>query len=516
GEEFSMVLVLPNERHGLDKMVSQMKPQHLANMLGTRGTKQVYLALPRFKLSSQMSLVPTLKEMGLTDIFSTNSDLSAMTTREGTLSVSNIIHKAELEVNEKGSTASAATAVLVATLSLLDNPDELEFNANHPFLAIIVHRVNSVPLFKIMKQNSNKHDLPTYKIEALLWLATLLLPLTNARMAYEIGTSIAVSTNVFSINFIKELFDKYPENVITSPVSLSSLLAILQQASSGNTRTQLSQILYSGPQATRLGYSQIIHNIKNSNDKATLEFANGAFLRPSLKITKEFETTLKDDFLSEMNKVDFSKNERAAELINSWVNHRTHGRIMQLFAPGSLTEDSKLVLANAMYFKSLWQIPFNENYTITQPFYRQDGSIVQVPMMHFSGALKMGDFDRFNAQWIEIPFQGEKYSMVIVTPFLGVMKFDEMVQNFTVEHLASIFNSLQTLYSADVILALPKFKLSNRLNLIPILQKLGLSDIFTSNSQLPGISTEPVNVNQIVQSAILEVDEQGTAISAAT
>jgi serpin B len=63
GEEFSMVLVLPNERHGLDKLVSQMKYQHLSNMLGTRGTKQVYLALPRFKLSTQMSLVPILKEV---------------------------------------------------------------------------------------------------------------------------------------------------------------------------------------------------------------------------------------------------------------------------------------------------------------------------------------------------------------------------------------------------------------------------------------------------------------------
>jgi serpin B len=63
GEEFSMVLVLPNEKHGLDKLVCQMKPQHLSNMLGTRGTKQVSLALPRFKLTTQMSLVPTLKEV---------------------------------------------------------------------------------------------------------------------------------------------------------------------------------------------------------------------------------------------------------------------------------------------------------------------------------------------------------------------------------------------------------------------------------------------------------------------
>lgn len=58
-----MVLVLPNEKHCLEKLVSQMEPQHLSNMLGTRGTKQVSLALPRFKLSTQMSLVPTLMKV---------------------------------------------------------------------------------------------------------------------------------------------------------------------------------------------------------------------------------------------------------------------------------------------------------------------------------------------------------------------------------------------------------------------------------------------------------------------
>ena len=41
----------------------------------------------------------------------------------------------------------SVTGILVATLSLAVNPDELEFNANHPFLAIVVHRVNAVPLF---------------------------------------------------------------------------------------------------------------------------------------------------------------------------------------------------------------------------------------------------------------------------------------------------------------------------------------------------------------------------------
>jgi serine protease inhibitor len=50
-------------------------------------------------------------QLGLTDVFTINSNLGGITTQEGTLTVSDIVHKAELEVNEKGGTASAATGM---------------------------------------------------------------------------------------------------------------------------------------------------------------------------------------------------------------------------------------------------------------------------------------------------------------------------------------------------------------------------------------------------------------------
>ena len=64
---------------------------------------------------------------------------------------------------------------------------------------------------------------------------------------------------------LQELFDKNPGNVIASPVSLSTLLAIVHQASAASTRQQLTQVLHAGPQALRSGYSQIIYDIKVSH-----------------------------------------------------------------------------------------------------------------------------------------------------------------------------------------------------------------------------------------------------------
>nr|CAD7195494.1 unnamed protein product [Timema douglasi] len=147
GEEFSMVVVLPNERHGLNKLIDRLTATDLSNMASTRTNKRVRLFLPRFKLNSQSQLIPVLQQLGVTDIFNASSKLAGITTSTEPLKVSNVFQKAEIEIDEEGGTASAATVVIVNTLSLVIYPEQVMFQADHPFLAVIIDRVNSVPLF---------------------------------------------------------------------------------------------------------------------------------------------------------------------------------------------------------------------------------------------------------------------------------------------------------------------------------------------------------------------------------
>ncbi|PSN48958.1 hypothetical protein C0J52_11367 [Blattella germanica] len=254
---------------------------------------------------------------------------SGITTTEDTLSVSNIIHKAELEVNEKGGTASAATGVLVATLSLVLNPDELEFNANHPFLAIIVHRVNSVPLFAETKSLYNWYDLLLYKIVALV--LGFLVSASTAKGQNE----LSVATNKFSFQLLQEIFkEQGNENVISSPVSLSTLLSILLQGAAGNTQKQLVDVLHLDAEKARSGFSKLIGNYKSLNDNTTLEFANGLFLSDAVQLVENFKKVVQNDFRSQEYSVNFSNKEKSAEIINKWASDNTHGLIPTLFTPG--------------------------------------------------------------------------------------------------------------------------------------------------------------------------------------
>lgn len=133
GKQVQMVIVLPREpgalpmiekqlRGNLNKYLSNLKPRHV----------EVYL--PRFRISSRFQLNKTLSDMGMKTAFVPKADFSAI---DGTqdLYISAAIHKAFVDVDEKGTEAAAATGIGFTTTSL--KPKPIVFRADHPFLFII-------------------------------------------------------------------------------------------------------------------------------------------------------------------------------------------------------------------------------------------------------------------------------------------------------------------------------------------------------------------------------------------
>jgi len=104
------------------------------------------VSLPRFKLIQQFAVNDVLANMGVTDMFDElKADFSGMTPGPEKLHVSHVIHKAFVEVNEKGAEAAAATAVvMMAPTGFVRNPI---FCADHPFLFMICLKKSSAILF---------------------------------------------------------------------------------------------------------------------------------------------------------------------------------------------------------------------------------------------------------------------------------------------------------------------------------------------------------------------------------
>ncbi|HLZ18001.1 MAG TPA: serpin family protein, partial [Smithellaceae bacterium] len=148
GRNLSMVVMLPRSVDGLAGLERQLSIQNLKTWLArldAGGAQEIDLYLPKFKLETGYDLVSPCMNMGMKDAFSlANADFSGMGWRKGSLYISQIKHKAVVEVNEEGTEAAAATAVEMATKSVPFNP---EFRADHPFFFIIRDSSSGAILF---------------------------------------------------------------------------------------------------------------------------------------------------------------------------------------------------------------------------------------------------------------------------------------------------------------------------------------------------------------------------------
>ncbi|KAG3293752.1 serpin B4-like [Ictidomys tridecemlineatus] len=137
GNDLSMVLLLPNEADGLQELEDKLTAEKLMEWTSPRSMEMtnVDLRLPRFKVEETFDLETMLSAMGMEDVFCPQkADLSGMTGTQD-LSVSKVMHKSFVEVNEEGTEAVAATGGVAGTLSIPMPP--VSFYCDHPFLFFI-------------------------------------------------------------------------------------------------------------------------------------------------------------------------------------------------------------------------------------------------------------------------------------------------------------------------------------------------------------------------------------------
>jgi serpin B len=147
GGGLSMLVVLPKERNGLAAIESRLSPDVLAGWRARLSSREVRVFLPKFKLTWGTSeLNGPLKALGMVDAFSdTRADFSGMDGKPGWLYLSAVLHKAFVEVNEEGTEAAAATAVVMRVKSM--SKPFPEFRADHPFLFLIQEEETGTLLF---------------------------------------------------------------------------------------------------------------------------------------------------------------------------------------------------------------------------------------------------------------------------------------------------------------------------------------------------------------------------------
>lgn len=322
----------------------------------------------------------------------------------------------------------------------------------------------------------------------------------------------------FDWNLAKELQGYSFENEIISPISVKMVLAMLYEASTMSTEVELLKVLNLpvSRHATRERFQQIISSLTTISADHTLKIASNIFLNQSLQPLPRYKDTLERYYNVEIKSVNFDKNADAAKDINAWASQATDGHVEELVTPDSL-QDALVLLTNAIYYKGMWQKPFNKNFTKTGTFTTSQGRILSDVqyMIHFE-TYYYSDYKKLNSQVLRLPFKGG-ISMFIVLPN-NPNGLRQLIKNITPKEMQDIRWSLN---KHEIYVYLPRFAFKYNAQLKNVLETLGLRRIFQNIASLPGLSTgkdevKNVVVKDVIQEAGIEINEEGGSVWAAS
>jgi serpin B len=201
--------------------------------------------------------------------------------------------------------------------------------------------------------------------------------------------------------------------------------------------------------------------------------------------------------------------EESRQIINQWVADQTEDKIKDLIPQGTLDENTRLVLTNAIYFNAAWANPFHEESTVDGQFHLLNGGESSARLMQQSESFGYYQGDNFQA--VELPYDGNELSMVIILPDLD--QFTAFESGINSQQVDDIVSNLKR---QQVNLSMPKFKIESKFSLKTELSNMGMPDAFY-NADFSGMDGKrDLEIGDVVHKAFVSVDEAGTEAAAAT
>jgi len=326
-----------------------------------------------------------------------------------------------------------------------------------------------------------------------------------------------------------------PGNVCLSPYSIQSALAMTYAGASGATREEMARVLHYGDadigpalaalaaslEASRAASETLVkrsREIGGPTEPLQWSVANRLYGQDGYEFRPDFLKQVKRDFGAPLETLDFIRQApMAVRRINAWVEQQTRERIRDLIPANGLTEDTRLVLVNALHFKAAWAQEFVASATTDQPFHLPGGKTVDVPMMRRQDRLGHLAGKGFDA--VSVPFAGGDMHLLLIVPKQrdGLA---EVEASLTPETLAGCAR----MERREVALLVPKFRLEPpTLDLAELLQGLGLKQAFdlppgsaNFDAMAPRRPNDYLYLSKVFHKTFLALDERGAEAAAAT
>jgi len=321
--------------------------------------------------------------------------------------------------------------------------------------------------------------------------------------------------NAFAIDLYKRLAEK-DGNVVVSPYSIRTALALTFAGARGPTADQMQKVLYFAglpDQKLHTAFDAVARKIQSdASGDYRLLVANALWGQKDYQFRSEFLELARTHYAGTFREVDFASNPSAArQTINRWVADQTSDRIKEILGASDLSPDTRLVITNTVYLKAAWATPFLKGETKETSFNTSPGEKIMTAMMQTDVApfKYLADSD---CQWLELPYRSGRLSLLIVLPRLGRLATVE--RSLSAAELGE--GTKRLVYHRGVV-SLPRFQVTSVARLKDELSCLGMPLAFTHEADFSGMVGHPaLRIKDINHQAYLSVDETGSEAAAAT
>jgi len=305
------------------------------------------------------------------------------------------------------------------------------------------------------------------------------------------------------------------KNIFFSPCSISTALAMTYAGARTETAKQMATVLHFAQDQAALhrAYQGLLASTASASSHGNLlRVASSLWGQKGYRFLDSFLGLTRKSYGAELSQVDFrGQTEAARKTINRWVDRKTEHKIANLIPPGVLTNLTRLVLANAIYFKGTWATQFHKKATRPRPFTLLGGKQVQAPMMQQTSTMRYADLGQMQA--VELPYKGVRLSMIVLLP----KKNDGLPGLEQKLNPALLTRSIAKLTRQKVRVLLPRFRTTSAFMLSRTLKAMGMPLAFSDSADFTGMAKNAeLKITEVVHQAFVDVNEEGTEAAAAT
>ena len=314
----------------------------------------------------------------------------------------------------------------------------------------------------------------------------------------------------FEIAFLKYAA-RDGESFVISPASakFAMNMAALGAGEGSSTEKELLGLFGYGSKTEMSEVSKKLIEELNRED-GSLSAKNSVWISDRAgELNPGFKSGLTDIFRAESFSCDLTSY-AFVDVLNGWVEKNTNGLIKQMLGE-PLSEDARLALVNTLYFKNKWEKPFGDRYP--RGFYGAEGYNENAPAMSVTDDMYYSTGDTFKSAVLNYT---DGSSMRIFLPADENKLVTDIIAEMSETELSA---ALKPNYSNEkVALTMPPFECDFKASLVDMFQNLGVQSCFTEGlADFSGIiSEEKLFISDVIQSAKIICDEEGTEAAAAT